>query len=644
MPQHSKQKKPALHFEPTAYIQRLLGRELISSEPIAIAELVKNAYDAGAKEIVITLHANEPQKLIIRDDGKGLSLPEFKRLWMRPGYSEKTIYDPKIRRTLLGEKGVGRFAADKLAGRLTVITKRSGESDALRVPFDWDDFEDRNKDIRKVNIYYERVRDVELVAGVSGTRLELEELRTKPWMPRTWKKLRDELKRLVVPKGQIRGFKTITRVEGAEAPDKWETGEVRPSFSADDVYKLVFSLSKSGNLVWSLSRPKVIARELDTKPVRSDTDTRTNIFGSVSGTFYYLDSSRVITNQGYKPGVGIYRDGFVVEPYGNEDNDWLEIKRHKASRQGHAPISPSRLFGFVEISRANNPKLKDVTNREGIQESKEFDAFRDFIKEQFDFFAKQIEEDKDRLDTKSESYKAQKTKQEREVRQTTFAEITAQLAHQLRQPLEAIGLDAGNLSAWVKKRGLKDESVEAATQNIKDNVKDINDHITLMRDRAKCYRASPTRFDLCAWMKEKVRAHRRSAGSSETTITLEGCNQEYTVSYSKEALGFVVNNLLQNALAAVSDVDRQKQITVSIETSKDGVHGISIVDNGKGLPKNYEEKLLKTNVKSTSGGTGFGLVFCQDVMSDNRGLVSFEKLETGTRFRIEFQDQEVNDE
>jgi signal transduction histidine kinase len=642
MPQRSKQKKPALHFEPTAYIQRLLGRELISSEPIAVAELVKNAYDAGAKEIVITLHADQPQKLVIRDNGKGLSLPEFKRLWMRPGYSEKTTYDPKIKRKLLGEKGVGRFAADKLAGRLTVFTKRSGESDALRVPFNWDDFDDRNKDIRKVNIYYERVQDAELAVGVSGTRLELEELRTKPWSPREWKKLRDELKRLIVPKGEIRGFKIVTRVEGADSTDKWETGEVRPSFSAEDVYKFVFGLSKSGSVVWSLNRPKRIARELNTKSVRTGTDTRHNIFGSVSGTFYYLDSARAITSQGYKPGVAIYRDGFVVEPYGNEDNDWLEIKRHKASRQGHAPISPSRLFGFVEISRTNNPKLKDVTNREGIQESKEFDGFCEFIKEQFDLFAEQIEEDKNKLDTASESYKAQRTKQEREVRQTTFAEITAQLAHQLRQPLEAIGLDAGTLAAWVKKRGLNVELVDAATQNIQDNVKDINDHITLMRDRARCYRAVPTRFDLCAWMKEKLRTQRRSA--SETTITLEGCNREHPVSSSKEALGFVVNNLLQNALAAVSNIDGPKQITVSIGRSKEGEHTITIADNGIGLPKDYEEKLLKTNVKSTSGGTGFGLVFCQDVMSDNRGKVSFERMETGTNFKIEFQDQEVSDE
>src|SRR5439155_10796273 len=133
-------------------------------------------------------------------------------------------------------------------------------------------------------------------------------------------------------------------------------------------------------------------------------------------------------------------------------------------------------------------------------------------------------------------------------------------------------------------------------------------HLNLMRDRARCYRASPTKFDLCEWMKEKLKAQRHLAESSEITITLEGCERGHPVSYSKEALGFVVNILLQNALAAVSNVDRRKQITVSIETSKEGEHSVAVADNGLGLPKGYEEKLLKTNVKSTTGGTGFGLV------------------------------------
>src|SRR5438105_2412826 len=117
----------ALRFKPSAYLQRLLGRELISSDYTAVAELVKNAYDAGSTEVVISLTRELPQTLIISDNGGGMSLEDFEQFWMSPGYSVK----PEIRstdvgthhRTLLGEKGIGRFAADKLARRLVVITK-----------------------------------------------------------------------------------------------------------------------------------------------------------------------------------------------------------------------------------------------------------------------------------------------------------------------------------------------------------------------------------------------------------------------------------------------------------------------------------------------------------------------------------------
>ena len=131
MPRSTKKGKAApLHFEPTAYIQRLLGRELISNESIALAELVKNAYDAGANQVTITLYKDPKQKMVVIDNGNGMSLPQFKRLWMRPGYSEKTDRDPKSKRTLLGEKGIGRFAADKLAKKLALRDSKLRLADA----------------------------------------------------------------------------------------------------------------------------------------------------------------------------------------------------------------------------------------------------------------------------------------------------------------------------------------------------------------------------------------------------------------------------------------------------------------------------------------------------------------------------------
>jgi hypothetical protein len=42
-------------FRPRAHLVKLLGQELISDEAMAIVELVKNAYDADATDVVVRL-------------------------------------------------------------------------------------------------------------------------------------------------------------------------------------------------------------------------------------------------------------------------------------------------------------------------------------------------------------------------------------------------------------------------------------------------------------------------------------------------------------------------------------------------------------------------------------------------------------
>ncbi len=113
-------------FQPRARILRLLGEELISNEFIAVSELVKNSHDADAQNCIIrfTSVTRPDGEICIEDDGWGMSLDEFLGGWMQPGASDKRSADrhctPRGRR-VLGEKGVGRFAADKLASRLEIV-------------------------------------------------------------------------------------------------------------------------------------------------------------------------------------------------------------------------------------------------------------------------------------------------------------------------------------------------------------------------------------------------------------------------------------------------------------------------------------------------------------------------------------------
>src|SRR5216684_1517088 len=138
-------KSGKLYFRASAKLQRLFGRDLMPDNYSALEELVKNGYDSNANEVVVTLikpHEGEQSGVIeIRDDGWGLSLQSFRRLWMFAGYSEKTGQPlPDTGRIQAGEKGIGRFAADKLGEHLTLITKRANDKRALQVSFDWNKF------------------------------------------------------------------------------------------------------------------------------------------------------------------------------------------------------------------------------------------------------------------------------------------------------------------------------------------------------------------------------------------------------------------------------------------------------------------------------------------------------------------------
>ena len=79
-------------FKPRAQILLQLGEQLIKNENIAILELVKNAYDADAKKVVVNMQSvntKETGYIEIRDDGCGMSIDIIRDIWMEPGNSHK---------------------------------------------------------------------------------------------------------------------------------------------------------------------------------------------------------------------------------------------------------------------------------------------------------------------------------------------------------------------------------------------------------------------------------------------------------------------------------------------------------------------------------------------------------------------------
>lgn len=82
-------------------------------------------------------------------------------------------------------------------------------------------------------------------------------------------------------------------------------------------------------------------------------------------------------------GLYIYRDNFRVLPYGRVDNDFLGFEERRGRTAGGAFFSKRRMFGCIEISRHNNPRLSDKSSREGFITNV---ASRDFRNDLIAFF------------------------------------------------------------------------------------------------------------------------------------------------------------------------------------------------------------------------------------------------------------------
>jgi hypothetical protein len=100
----------------------LIGDELISDEPVAVVELVKNAYDADAKTVRVAFSGPDlldPDTLTVADDGCGMTLQTVLGAWLEPGTVIKKRQERSPSgRLYQGAKGIGRFAAARLAQSL----------------------------------------------------------------------------------------------------------------------------------------------------------------------------------------------------------------------------------------------------------------------------------------------------------------------------------------------------------------------------------------------------------------------------------------------------------------------------------------------------------------------------------------------
>lgn len=362
-------------FKPRARLLKLIGSELISNEVMALAELVKNAHDADAGCVIIEFNAaSAPSgEIVIRDDGCGISLETLLENWMQPAGSSKRGKDrtrsPRGRR-MLGEKGVGRFAVDKLGRYLELTSRPEGSDHEVHAIFDWDRFDDDSQLLSDIENRYE-VRS----AGTGkrhGTELRIRGLRTA-WTERMFKRLTTRLSRLRSPFNDVDPF-TIY-IKSDEYPSY--TGELRPGLLDRAPYRLDATFNGRRTVNISLNGEPVEEYELDGEPFQC---------GPVRIRLYAFDlEADALARLGPRmearawlkecSGISLFRDGFRVWPYGEPQDDWLRLDQRRVNNPT-LRLSNNQVVGFVEITGDLNSELRDQTNREGLIQNEAFEHLR----------------------------------------------------------------------------------------------------------------------------------------------------------------------------------------------------------------------------------------------------------------------------
>lgn len=123
----------AVYFEEN-YIFRNY-RSITSNNDIALTEFVANAWDAGAHNVSITIPTELDEKIIVEDDGTGMTDEEFRARWMTLNYDRQRRQGKDVtfpddtelsKRIAYGRNGVGRHGMLCFADNYMVETWRDG--------------------------------------------------------------------------------------------------------------------------------------------------------------------------------------------------------------------------------------------------------------------------------------------------------------------------------------------------------------------------------------------------------------------------------------------------------------------------------------------------------------------------------------
>lgn len=435
-------------FVVDASLLRELGERLIGRAPIALAELIKNSYDADAASCRIEFTNDQ---IVISDSGSGMSDADFLQYWMRIGTTHKIDKrTSNLGRPLTGSKGIGRLSVQFLADEMILeSTSKDTQGQSLYALVDWSKIV-RGENLDTVNVLWE-MRQGSLAYpddSATGTRITLRKLKNQ-WDGAALEELGREVWRLRSP------FRPATTKTPVRRPEEFDIEVDAPAIDSareafDKVRRAVFDNWKarirgtidqgrsggSANITvdFKIGYPEgatraTTFRDTVAMPIPRGSNNRKPLVDRAQfEILIFLPEGRqprgvsVTVLRDYLKDYGnvsVYDAGFRLPYYGSgkdaSGQDWLSIALDQGRRLNQSELlperlraqnkymqdlpAPGRIFGAVDIdtnhervaaARANAQPgewLQIQPGRDRLHDNGAFSQLRDLVRFSLDFYA-----------------------------------------------------------------------------------------------------------------------------------------------------------------------------------------------------------------------------------------------------------------
>lgn len=374
-----------------------IGEDLIQDKYAAMVELVKNSYDADASKVnIIFDNSNEGfLKIIIRDNGHGMSSNDIENKWLVPSTPNKQEQkkSPK-ERIMQGRKGIGRYAANIL-GEILELETVDINGEKSNVLINWVDFE-RFKYLDQIEILI----NSEMTSSPPGTCLTIlkdiskeSEESDEIWTREDIDALNFELKKLLPPQDNLEdiGFDIVLQTIGYAENVEDEINEKIEIFPIREFYdyriygtvtskgeaKLVYENTKSEKIVEYLNLnygdTNCGTVTYDIRVFDRDQEGIESLRKSLENTsknhfVSKLEAKRLLN---IVNGIGVYRNGFRIRPLGNPDNDWLKLDSQRVQNPSQK-IGGNQVIGYVHIESEEQSGLVEKSARDGLKNDRHY--------------------------------------------------------------------------------------------------------------------------------------------------------------------------------------------------------------------------------------------------------------------------------